>query len=252
MVLAVGWIMCTPACELTSETWEGRPTAPGKMLFDYVDEYIDEALFAMQTAATFGEYYRQTSEEARREVRERYFRAKQLAVEGDMWFVIGYGVVEWSIEIKEGLGLENPDAEWSMVGRSGTRAVITPDAEGGFNCLIKPRGGQTSGESEWQVASAFDKRKYTLSVKGNGWMEWRKRPPLLRISYTIPEPIVYDSEARIAIAGRLAMESSSTGKENETAEASYGADGSVWIGYQSSGEWWDRNDKRYYGGGEYD
>lgn len=171
------------------------PTEAGWKLFGYADEAFGAHRRAVMRAVHLDEYRRQTTDEGRLEVHERYFPRERIVDKGEVWHVVSTEYV-WTFEIVGGRSLAEPDAEWRIAykvdtSNLATKVTIRSGDDGALSAEseIDRLRFTTSADTKAHVTRLTDGRLSLSFFSGEGALRGLD-VPRLDVSYTICEPVV--------------------------------------------------------------
>lgn len=237
-------IVCGCSACFTMDT--PSPTEAGWKLFGYADEAFGTHRRAVMRAVHLDLYRRQTTEEGRLDVQNRYFPRERIVDGGEVWHVITTEY-DWKFEIAGGRPLAEPGAAWR----------VEYSAE---NCVYETEVSiRTAGDGTLSAESGIDLDRFTTSAKtearmtqqsdgelsvtfltGGGALRGRD-VPRLDVSYTISDPVVLVGNNDVPEpGGALAIRAYNQADDaEEEVAARYLDDGNVEISYRGQTNiWW--------------
>lgn len=173
------------------------PTEAGWVLFRYADTAFGHHCEAAMRAAQLDEYRRQTTDEGRREVQDRYFPRERIVNDGNRWQVLSTGYT-WQFEYRAG----------QFLGEAGTELHVTYETfyvyDSDVTAEIRSGTGQalslqaasetmqfeTAVEMQFRVRPDMDGGLSLEFLSGGGTLRG-KDTPRLDIDYSIVEPVVF-------------------------------------------------------------
>lgn len=249
-------IVC--GCSACFTIWDKpAPTEAGWKLFGYADEAFGAHRRAVMRAVHLDEYRRQTTDEGRLEVQERYFPRERIVGDGAVWRIVSTEYV-WTFEISGGLPLAEPGAEWHIIFKADhsdhekTLSIRTGD-DGTLSVESRidlPRFA-TSAETEARVTEHAEEPSLAFT-SGGGTLRGLD-VPRLDVSYTISRPVVLTGAVDVPESGgALAIRAyNPADSAEEEVAARYLDDGQVEIDYLGQTDIWRQlvSDYPSYGGG---
>lgn len=232
------------ACEFSGADDIPSQTAPGWQLFDYVDGHIGRSLGMVRTAYRFNEYYKQTTDEGRWQMLERYFPKHWISGGEDGWTISNARGSVWRIVMSGRLPLEEQGAQWVLSYKENpdddqiTVSHMTVINSEGTGCSFElgPVSELFTERAWWRVTAESGESLRMLSIEGSGTLE-QDGSPSMRVSYEIVSPLVYIFPMDDFVAGKFQSELSISGRMEISAEAEYAADKRMQLTYNGKTEW---------------
>ena len=184
-------------CACTSIDNAPAPTQAGWVLFGSVNTAFGNHCEAAMRAAQLDEYRRQTTDEGRREVQDRYFLRERIVNDGNVWRVLSTGYT-WRFEFRIG----------QYLGETGTELHVTCETLYGYEpeekAVIRSGADQMlsmASESETMQFATTAEMKFRMRQDAEGGLSLEffsgcgtlrgKDKPRLDIDYSIVEPVVF-------------------------------------------------------------
>lgn len=238
------------------------PTEAGWKLFGYADEAFGAHRRAVMRAVHLDEYRRQTTDEGRLEVHERYFPRERIVDKGEVWHVVSTEYV-WTFEIVGGRSLAEPDAEWRVAYQIDTSDLAThvairsrDDGTLSAKSEIDMLRFTTLAETEARVTQLTGGQLSLAFFSGAGALRGLD-VPRLDVSYTISEAVVLTGKDNVPEpGGALVIKAyNQVDSAEEEVVARYLTKGKVEIGYLGQAWVWspkDSHERNPSNGGSWD
>lgn len=172
------------------------PTYAGWRIFCYADEALTAHGAIVLRAVQFDEYYRQTTDEDRRRVQDRYFPRERIVCDGNVWQVLSTEYT-WAFELSEDRSLAEPGAEWRIacwgVGQEPETVAVIRAADGGALSVQSEIGTgkfAMTASLELRVSQDAEEKLKLEFFAGQGALRG-KDTPRLDIDYSIAGPVVW-------------------------------------------------------------
>lgn len=233
----------------TSIDYVPAPTEAGWVIFRYADTAFGHHCEAAMRAAQLDEYRRQTTDEGRREVQDRYFLRERIVNDGNRWQVLSPEYT-WQFEYRAG----------QFLGEVGTELHVTYETlyayEPDVTAVIRSGAGQvlslqsasgtvqfaTGVEMQFQMRQDMERGLSLEFLSGGGTLRG-KDTPRLDVDYSIVEPVVFIwSDPSPQSGGKLditAFNGAEGSGVHEAVTARYLKNGAVEITYGGVSATWD-------------
>lgn len=194
-------IACFCSSCFTNDSYEQRHTQAGWLLFHYADATLDANYVVALRAAQFDEYLRQTTDEGRQEVHNRYFPRERIVYEANAWWILSTRYT-WIITVVDGRSLDDPGAEWGITYRDewglgetdkeGTRTTISGAEDGPL--IMRSTIGLSRFITQCEVIMRvphFEGESSFLEFLSGGATLQGRATPRLDVAFAIEKPVVY-------------------------------------------------------------
>ena len=225
-------------------------TEVGWTLFGYADDALDTNRDVAMRAVYLDEYCRQTTDEDRRAVQDRYFPRERIVDDGNVWRILTPQYT-WTFEMADGKLLAEPGSEWkisyegnwmgetpkSVIGNSGA-GVLTMRTE------IDSYRFRTVVQTQFRPSSDSDGGLMLDFFMGDLTLR-SKEKPRLDVACTIVSAVKFREKAEYPEPDGVLSLTAHNEADNadEQATARYLADGDVEITYRGATQRWNENEE---------
>lgn len=210
----------------------------GWTLFCYADASFSENSGIVQRAVQLDAYRRETTEEGRRSVHDRYFPRERIVEDGNVWRVLSPQTT-WTFELSDGISLSEAGSRWRVVrkelGSDIETSVLISSPDGVTHSIrSKSRMFRFDAAAEMQLRIVWnDDVPPVLEFFAGDGMLRGKDEPRLDIDYSILEPVrIVLSQSTPQPGGTLFIKArNSADVSDDEVAARYLKDGVVEISY---------------------
>lgn len=195
-------LLAGSACTIEEGDEVPRRTGTEYAVYEYVRGLDERAVVTLRVAAGLDEWLRQTTNEGREAVCNRFFAWGRVYDEGaGNWSLQGAGR-RYDFELRDGLGLGEPGASWQVTERVGSEVrstvVLEAEADSGLRCEVSAAWWDTYilYDAVWSVRLTVSEEMFEVSATGDARMRIEgEQGGLWTVDYRLTDPLAWSEHA---------------------------------------------------------